>query len=129
MVVNNKLNSRNVYFIQFKTFPYSNLLKLYKKNCKILSYVRVTLDRVLGWRLDYLQVVTTRNCNSQVALGQVCSENFGFPCQSTFHLLLHNHLQYICLSHGCFLVTALHATKYTNYIVFEKRADSTLVDL
>jgi hypothetical protein len=20
------------------------------------------------------------------------SENFGFPCQSTFHLLLHNHL-------------------------------------
>jgi hypothetical protein len=28
-----------------------------------------------------------------VALGQVFSENFGFPCQSTFHLLLHN-LQY-----------------------------------
>jgi hypothetical protein len=26
-----------------------------------------------------------------VALGQVFSENFGFPCQSTFHLLLHNH--------------------------------------
>jgi hypothetical protein len=25
-------------------------------------------------------------------LGQVFSENFGFPCQSTFHLLLHNHL-------------------------------------
>jgi hypothetical protein len=24
-----------------------------------------------------------------VALGQVFSENFGFPCQSTFHLLLH----------------------------------------
>jgi hypothetical protein len=21
-------------------------------------------------------------------------ENFGFPCQSTFHLLLHNHLHY-----------------------------------
>jgi hypothetical protein len=29
-----------------------------------------------------------------VALGQVFSENFGFPCQSTFHLLLHNHLYY-----------------------------------
>jgi hypothetical protein len=29
-----------------------------------------------------------------VALGQVFSENFGFPCQSTFHLLLHNHLHY-----------------------------------
>jgi hypothetical protein len=22
------------------------------------------------------------------------SENFGFPCQSTFHLLLHNHIHY-----------------------------------
>jgi hypothetical protein len=26
-----------------------------------------------------------------VALGLVFSENFGFPCQSTFHLFLHNH--------------------------------------
>jgi hypothetical protein len=26
--------------------------------------------------------------------GQVFSENFGFPCQPTFHLLLHNHLHY-----------------------------------
>jgi hypothetical protein len=31
---------------------------------------------------------------TKVALGQVSSENFGFPCQSTFHLLLHNHLHY-----------------------------------
>jgi hypothetical protein len=29
---------------------------------------------------------------SEVTLGQVFSENFGFPCQYTFHLLLHNHL-------------------------------------
>jgi hypothetical protein len=29
---------------------------------------------------------------TKVALGQVFSENFGFVCQSTFHLLLHNHL-------------------------------------
>jgi hypothetical protein len=29
-----------------------------------------------------------------VALGQVFPENFCFPCQSTFHLLLHNHLHY-----------------------------------
>jgi hypothetical protein len=29
-----------------------------------------------------------------VALGQVFSENFGFLCQYTFHLLLHNHLHY-----------------------------------
>jgi hypothetical protein len=29
-----------------------------------------------------------------VALGQVFFENFGFPRQSTFHLLLHNHLHY-----------------------------------
>jgi hypothetical protein len=31
---------------------------------------------------------------TKVALGQVFSENFGFLCQSTFHLLLHNHLHY-----------------------------------
>jgi uncharacterized protein YaiE (UPF0345 family) len=31
---------------------------------------------------------------TKVALGQVFSENFGFPCQSTFHLRLHNHLHY-----------------------------------
>jgi hypothetical protein len=31
-----------------------------------------------------------------VVLGQVFSENFlmGFPCQSTFQLLLHNHLHH-----------------------------------
>jgi hypothetical protein len=27
----------------------------------------------------------------KVALRQVFSEYFGFPCQSSFHLLLHNH--------------------------------------
>jgi hypothetical protein len=27
----------------------------------------------------------------KVALGQVFSEYFGFPCQSSFHELLHNH--------------------------------------
>jgi hypothetical protein len=27
----------------------------------------------------------------KVALGQVFSEYFGFPCQSTFQQLLHNH--------------------------------------
>jgi uncharacterized membrane protein YkoI len=27
----------------------------------------------------------------KVSLGQVCSEYFGFPCQSSFHQLLHNH--------------------------------------
>jgi hypothetical protein len=27
----------------------------------------------------------------KVALGQVFSENFGFPCQSSFHQLLHHH--------------------------------------
>jgi hypothetical protein len=32
---------------------------------------------------------------TKVALGQVFSENFGFPCQSTFHLLFHNHLHYL----------------------------------
>jgi hypothetical protein len=28
----------------------------------------------------------------KVALGQVFSEYFGFPCRSSFHQLLHNHL-------------------------------------
>jgi hypothetical protein len=27
----------------------------------------------------------------KVALGQVFSEYFGFPCQSSFHQFLHNH--------------------------------------
>jgi hypothetical protein len=27
----------------------------------------------------------------KVALGQVSSENFGFPCQSSFHQILHHH--------------------------------------
>jgi hypothetical protein len=27
----------------------------------------------------------------KMALGQVFSEYFGFPCQSSFHQLLHNH--------------------------------------
>jgi hypothetical protein len=30
----------------------------------------------------------------KMALGQAFSKNFGFPCQYTFHLLLHNHLHY-----------------------------------
>jgi hypothetical protein len=30
----------------------------------------------------------------KMALGQVFSEYFGFPCQSSFHQLLHNHLIY-----------------------------------
>jgi hypothetical protein len=44
--------------------------------------------------------VQTRVCScgilwwTKVALGQVFSESFGFPCQSPFHLLLHNHLHY-----------------------------------
>jgi hypothetical protein len=31
---------------------------------------------------------------TKVALGKVFSENFGFPWQPTFHLLLHNHFHY-----------------------------------
>jgi hypothetical protein len=31
-------------------------------------------------------------CVDKVALGQVFFKNFGFPCQSSFHQLLHNHL-------------------------------------
>jgi hypothetical protein len=28
----------------------------------------------------------------KVALGQVFSENFGFPCQYLFHQILHDHI-------------------------------------
>jgi hypothetical protein len=41
---------------------------------------------IRGWLLNMITL--------KVALGQVFSENFGFPCQSTFHLLLHNYLHY-----------------------------------
>jgi hypothetical protein len=27
----------------------------------------------------------------KVALGQIFFENFGFPCQSSFHQILHHH--------------------------------------
>jgi hypothetical protein len=43
-------------------------------------HTRVWLCGILWW--------------TKVALGKVFSENFGFLCQSTFHLLLHNHLHY-----------------------------------
>jgi hypothetical protein len=63
------------------------------------------LSRGLSWR-GYINALRTTaaawvqtrvwSCGTlwwtKVALGQVSSENFGFPCQSTFHLLLHNHL-------------------------------------
>jgi hypothetical protein len=38
---------------------------------------------------------------TKVALGQVFSENFSFPCHSTFHLLLRNHLHYHPRSGRC----------------------------
>jgi hypothetical protein len=31
----------------------------------------------------------------KVELGQVFSEYFGFPCQSLFHQLLHDHLELV----------------------------------
>jgi hypothetical protein len=37
-------------------------------------------------RSDHVRFVV-----DEVALGQVFSEYFGFPCQSSFHRLLHNH--------------------------------------
>jgi hypothetical protein len=41
-----------------------------------------------------LRAVTFKEVVDEVALGQVFSEYVGFPCQSTFHLLLHNQLHY-----------------------------------
>jgi hypothetical protein len=59
---------------------------------------RATAQAVSCWLPTAAALVQTRvwSCGilwwTEVALGQVFSENFGFPCQSTFHLLLHNHL-------------------------------------
>jgi hypothetical protein len=39
----------------------------------------------------YATVVSVGFVVDKVALGQVFSEYFGFPCQSSFHQLLHNH--------------------------------------
>jgi hypothetical protein len=38
---------------------------------------------------------TSEYCDRQKwRWGRFFSENFGFPCQSRFHLFLHNHLHY-----------------------------------
>jgi hypothetical protein len=55
-----------------------------------LGHVNLMEDaRIREMTFNTKQEVTTK-----VALGQVFSENFDFPCQPTFHLLLHNHLHY-----------------------------------
>jgi hypothetical protein len=45
----------------------------------------------------------------KVALGQVISEYFGFPCQSSFHQLLHNQLH---LSSGAGTIGQLWPQSY-----------------
>jgi hypothetical protein len=47
----------------------------------------------------------------KVVLGQVFSEYFGFPCQSSFHQLLHNHHH---LSSGACIIGQFHPTKKEN---------------
>jgi hypothetical protein len=66
----------------------------------------------------------------KVALGQVFSEHFGVPCQSSFHQLLHNHPH---LSSGAGTIgqkwpqykglspTPLAIKKYTNTLREEHR--------
>jgi hypothetical protein len=69
------------------------LIKQYKKGCATAQVVShrlpTTAARVQNrvWSCGILWW-------TKVVLGQVFSENFGFPCQSTFHLLLYNHLHY-----------------------------------
>jgi hypothetical protein len=45
----------------------------------------------------------------KVALGQVSSECFGFPCQFSFHRLLHTHVP----SEGCTIGNSGRRTKWT----------------
>jgi hypothetical protein len=52
-----------------------------RPNAAARVQTRVWSCRILWW--------------TKVALGQIFSENFGFPWKSTFHLLLHNHLHYL----------------------------------
>jgi hypothetical protein len=68
----------------------------------ILRNIRYTLSRgravaqaVSRWLPTAAARVRVRAaygvCGGQSALGQVFSEYFGFPCQSSFHQFLHHH--------------------------------------
>jgi hypothetical protein len=60
-----------------------------------LREIRAVLPRVfLTLASALILSAAVSYLTSKVALGQVFSENFGFPCHSTSHLLLHNHLHY-----------------------------------
>jgi hypothetical protein len=64
------------------------------------SQVQTSLDKDNGEEQNIAQAVSrwlhtaaarVRVVVDKVALGQVFSEYFGFPCQSSFHQLLHTH--------------------------------------
>jgi hypothetical protein len=56
----------------------ANLLDIFQSEYTE-KYKNGTLKLLMGFVVD------------KVALGQVFSEYFSFPCQSSFHQLLHNH--------------------------------------
>jgi hypothetical protein len=88
--------------IKWMSWYYNTLLCLF---CKISCWVTFPQDRAIAQAVSRrfptaAARVQTRVSScwilwwTKVVLEQVFSENFGFPYQSTFHLLLHNHLHY-----------------------------------
>jgi hypothetical protein len=58
----------------------------YYRNAQAVSLWLPTVAVRVRARVRNLEFVVHK-----VALGQVFSEYFGFPCQSSFHQFLHNH--------------------------------------
>jgi hypothetical protein len=65
-----------------------SILKTLELNYTVGRSIAQALSRRLGFEI---RLVNVGFVVDKVALGQVFSEYFGFPCQSSFHQLLHNH--------------------------------------
>jgi hypothetical protein len=61
-------------------------LKVTLGSAQAVSYWLPTGAARVRVRAEYVGVVVDK-----AALGQICSEYFGFPCQSSFHQFLHHH--------------------------------------
>jgi hypothetical protein len=70
--------------------PFGNTLQSYRgSNVKLDRAIAQTVSRRLpGFEPGFGHVGFVVD---KVELRQIFSENFGFPCQSSFHQLLHNH--------------------------------------
>jgi hypothetical protein len=78
-----KRNVRNVYIVVTIL-----IVIKYSKHCTITVKLQ---DTTLNWGSFKPGSSHVRFAVDKVAPGQVFSEYFGFPCQSSFHQFLHNH--------------------------------------